>query len=280
METPLRAHRTTLSFLLNPKEEEVSVLSCPISALVNHLATAPPFNSYSYPNVREPFFTLECGGKGETMAIRPDSRMAPPSPAPTPEPLASTLASAKLSESLTLKKVIKRKRITQAQLATLLREFKRNDIPGHQTRERLARELFMTPREVQVWFQNRRAKINRNKACVNIQPRGDPLSTVMSHSLNYPGGMEPGPGKYNIMNRFQFVPIQFTAAGKPWSVHPSRRMPLHMLEPSKPPMTLGSGPPTWPYTTSQPDYYFPALPPLQAASPRTTCVTSHGIAND
>ncbi|ORE08864.1 hypothetical protein BCV72DRAFT_224447 [Rhizopus microsporus var. microsporus] len=58
----------------------------------------------------------------------------------------------------------KRKRITPSQLEVLTSIFERIKTPNYQLREMTARELNMTNREVQVWFQNRRAKLNRKKA--------------------------------------------------------------------------------------------------------------------
>ncbi|CAG8508043.1 113_t:CDS:2, partial [Dentiscutata heterogama] len=59
---------------------------------------------------------------------------------------------------------VKRKRITQEQLADLVAMFEQTDTPSYDVREKLAKKLNMTNREVQVWFQNRRAKANRAKA--------------------------------------------------------------------------------------------------------------------
>ncbi|KXN70628.1 hypothetical protein CONCODRAFT_78748 [Conidiobolus coronatus NRRL 28638] len=55
----------------------------------------------------------------------------------------------------------KRKRITQEQLVDLLAMFEQTNTPSFEVREQLANKLNMTNREVQVWFQNRRAKVNR-----------------------------------------------------------------------------------------------------------------------
>jgi len=53
----------------------------------------------------------------------------------------------------------KRQRATPDQLATLESEFNKNPTPTAQVRERIAEEINMTERSVQIWFQNRRAKI-------------------------------------------------------------------------------------------------------------------------
>ena len=55
-----------------------------------------------------------------------------------------------------------RKRVTPEQLAVLEREFECGMIPDLETRERLARQLGFTERRVQVWFQNRRAKMKKD----------------------------------------------------------------------------------------------------------------------
>jgi hypothetical protein len=49
----------------------------------------------------------------------------------------------------------KRQRATQDQLVTLEVEFNRNPTPTAATRERIASEINMTERSVQIWFQNR-----------------------------------------------------------------------------------------------------------------------------
>lgn len=49
----------------------------------------------------------------------------------------------------------KRQRATQDQLVTLEAEFNKNPTPTAATRERIAQEINMTERSVQIWFQNR-----------------------------------------------------------------------------------------------------------------------------
>jgi Homeodomain len=53
----------------------------------------------------------------------------------------------------------KRQRATQDQLITLEVEFEKNPTPTAVVRERIAQDINMTERSVQIWFQNRRAKI-------------------------------------------------------------------------------------------------------------------------
>lgn len=52
----------------------------------------------------------------------------------------------------------KRQRATQDQLTTLEVEFNKNPTPTAGVRERIAEEINMTERSVQIWFQNRYEK--------------------------------------------------------------------------------------------------------------------------
>lgn len=49
----------------------------------------------------------------------------------------------------------KRQRATQDQLGTLEVEFNKNPTPNANVRERIAQQINMTERSVQIWFQNR-----------------------------------------------------------------------------------------------------------------------------
>jgi len=55
-----------------------------------------------------------------------------------------------------------RKRVTTEQLAILERAFECGMIPDQETRRRLAERLGFTERRVQIWFQNRRAKMKKD----------------------------------------------------------------------------------------------------------------------
>ncbi|KIX08735.1 uncharacterized protein Z518_03392 [Rhinocladiella mackenziei CBS 650.93] len=76
-----------------------------------------------------------------------------PTSAPRRPPRKSTLTQQQKNQ--------KRQRATQDQLVTLEMEFNKNPTPTAATRERIAQEINMTERSVQIWFQNsrRRAKI-------------------------------------------------------------------------------------------------------------------------
>ncbi|KAF2762688.1 hypothetical protein EJ05DRAFT_491046 [Pseudovirgaria hyperparasitica] len=66
----------------------------------------------------------------------------------------------------------KRQRATQDQLMTLEMEFNKNPTPTAVVRERIADDINMTERSVQIWFQNRRAKI-KNIAKKSIESGED-----------------------------------------------------------------------------------------------------------
>nr|POF14018.1 homeobox protein hoy1 [Quercus suber] len=66
----------------------------------------------------------------------------------------------------------KRQRATQDQLMTLEVEFNKNPTPTALVRERIAQDINMTERSVQIWFQNRRAKI-KNIAKKSIESGED-----------------------------------------------------------------------------------------------------------
>ncbi|KAI7900492.1 uncharacterized protein BX663DRAFT_517821 [Cokeromyces recurvatus] len=94
----------------------------------------------------------------------------PPPPPPPPPPLLPPLSHRPSSDAITtttsteshLSKA-KRKRISPHQYSRLMETFHLTDTPSSEIRENLALELKMTKREVQVWFQNRRAKMSRLK---------------------------------------------------------------------------------------------------------------------
>lgn len=63
-----------------------------------------------------------------------------------------------LTESLSKKK---RQRTTREQLDVLEQYFQMDKMPSQQARSDLAKKLGMSSRRVQIWFQNKRAKLKR-----------------------------------------------------------------------------------------------------------------------
>lgn len=68
----------------------------------------------------------------------------------------------------------KRQRATQDQLLTLEMEFNKNPTPTAGVRERIAQEINMTERSVQIWFQNR-------YVCDDIFSPVSPLTVVSTN---------------------------------------------------------------------------------------------------
>ncbi|CAM0138496.1 hypothetical protein VKS41_007111 [Umbelopsis sp. WA50703] len=96
----------------------------------------------------------------------------------------------------------KRKRITPDQFSQLMGLFEHNDTPSYEIRDKLASQIGMSNREIQVWFQNRRAKANRAKTNEKIRS-----AAVLHH---------PSVPEYGI----QFMPV--LAPHQNWrSVHHS-----------------------------------------------------------
>lgn len=85
----------------------------------------------------------------------------------------------------------RRRRTSRSQFKTLEKAFIENPKPNASTRQQLAQRLSMTPRGIQVWFQNRRAKNKQANTAVHqvnpnpsteeqqleddVGPEGDPL---------------------------------------------------------------------------------------------------------
>jgi len=88
----------------------------------------------------------------------------------------------------------KRQRATQDQLATLELEFNKNPTPTALVRDRIAEEINMTERSVQIWFQNRRAKI-KNLAKKSLET-GEDIDSIPESMRAYLAmqAMESGKG--------------------------------------------------------------------------------------
>ncbi|KAI7856828.1 Homeodomain-like protein, partial [Circinella umbellata] len=94
----------------------------------------------------------------------------------------------------------KRTRATAEQLAVLEKTFSVNPSPNNRVREQLSRELGMSERSIQIWFQNRRAKVKniakRRMRAHSLGPYPPPqhrLGTPMSMD----GGDEETPNRFS-----------------------------------------------------------------------------------
>lgn len=102
----------------------------------------------------------------------------------------------------------KRSQLGPEQVGTLMDVFCRQPLPDTNTRLALARQLGMTPRSVQVWFQNMRAKAKRKRVAAATHGRSEaPRSTSPSpsskrqmtharcHGMQTPPPVPPGSGE-------------------------------------------------------------------------------------
>ncbi|KAL6051571.1 Homeobox protein yox1 [Balamuthia mandrillaris] len=112
------------------------------SATSSFLVVSAP--TFSTPNI--PSLTTSCPAAGSVPASPP----------------VMTLLSASPSLASLRKKKRKRRRTSPEEQRILEAVFEREQMPDRQVRLNLARQLNMTPREVQVWFQNKRQKLKRN----------------------------------------------------------------------------------------------------------------------
>eukprot|EP00833_Pecoramyces_ruminatium_P005417 jgi/Orpsp1_1/1179449/evm.model.c7180000069398.1 len=76
------------------------------------------------------------------------------------------------------REVKRRRRLTPEETRILSEIYEHTQKPNSVLRNRLAQELGMSSRQIQIWFQNRRAKIKRD---VN-----DPMGTDSASKLYYP----------------------------------------------------------------------------------------------
>ena len=58
----------------------------------------------------------------------------------------------------------KRCKISREQLAVLIKSFEEEPLPNFDQRQAIAKALGMTPRSVQIWFQNRRQRLKPQQA--------------------------------------------------------------------------------------------------------------------
>ncbi|KAI7342673.1 hypothetical protein KC354_g16152 [Hortaea werneckii] len=112
-----------------------------------------------------------------------DSKLSMPPPSGTPSSMNAARRPPRKSTLTQQQKNQKRQRATQDQLLTLEVEFNKNPTPTALVRERIADEINMTERSVQIWFQNRRAKI-KNIAKRSIES-GEDCDTIPDSMRQY-----------------------------------------------------------------------------------------------
>ena len=131
-----------------------------------HTLTSRPFAAL--PTVQQqqppmqPFVNVNHGFQQHQPVVRPS-----PYPAPYSDPFNTQTpreAAVPAFYNYRPNEVKHRKRTTRAQTKILEEQFKSTDKPDAATRAELSIRLGMTPREVQVWFQNRRAKEKKLRA--------------------------------------------------------------------------------------------------------------------
>ncbi|KAI5857452.1 homeobox-domain-containing protein [Durotheca rogersii] len=123
-----------------------------ISLKVEHPGSAGP-------TVVAPGLSTPETGSTPTGSIDAKSSQSPSPSAPSNGQASASRRPPRKSTLTQQQKNQKRQRATQDQLTTLEMEFNKNPTPIANVRERIAEEINMTERSVQIWFQNRRAKI-------------------------------------------------------------------------------------------------------------------------
>ncbi|KAI8358574.1 homeobox domain-containing protein [Blakeslea trispora] len=113
----------------------------------------------------------------------------------------------------------KRKRISPSQYNRLMEVFDQTDTPSSEIRENLANELDMTKREVQVWFQNRRAKMNRSRNMTNSRRHSAFIPPPLSRTTSAVEGVHlPYHQHSQLPSKSQILP--FAHVSSPYVVTP------------------------------------------------------------
>ncbi|OZJ05079.1 hypothetical protein BZG36_02087 [Bifiguratus adelaidae] len=124
----------------------------------------------------------------------------------------------------------KRTRATPEQLAILEHTFSYNTSPNAKMREQLSKQLGMTERSIQIWFQNRRAKVKSIQKKANLVHQEQMRAQYMARHLGYP------PSFHQSTTNFQFKEYHlpsnhlFGPYHKPNGMHPGQP-PSHAHHP-------------------------------------------------
>ncbi|BGP49032.1 hypothetical protein JCM10450v2_004911 [Rhodotorula kratochvilovae] len=195
-----------------------------------------------------------------------------------------------------------RRRTSPPQLKVLEYHFERNPKPDVSLRKALSEQLDMTPREVQVWFQNRRAKVKKLRekaereaaaAAAEGGPAGDaaielPVPPPSLTALNAPPSMLPIPpaipviphhgrtiyGQDALASRRGSSPAVFGAPPTPFE-HPFQPVPTAQPFIPLPPPLPHTGPSVLaPYHPAVP-YPSPLSSGMQSATPSPNDFVGH-----
>jgi len=101
---------------------------------------------------------------------------------PSSSSSSSSTADADADEDSDIMNKKKRQRTSPDQLAILEQIFQTDKMPNQQTRVQLADQLGMSSRRVQIWFQNKRAKVKRS----NVKQDGECSSPNSPSSISSP----------------------------------------------------------------------------------------------
>lgn len=107
-----------------------------------------------------------------------------------------------------------RKRTTKAQLKVLEQTFETNIRPDANMRKKLGEQLGMTPRSVQVWFQNRRAKIKKLTQKKAAQQENS------NNTRDAESKREGVSDEYKYNGYHPYVPVQMRGSNDEFDVYP------------------------------------------------------------
>ncbi|GAA5823625.1 hypothetical protein JCM3770_000702 [Rhodotorula araucariae] len=203
----------------------------------------------------------------------------PPAPAPPPTTITfvdsneqtAAASKGKASDGLQACKP-KRKRILPVQLVKLLAVFETTDSPSYDVREKLGAETGMSNREVQVWFQNRRAKVNRDRlAALAADEATRAAAVIQDASLPFEHKV-PVEMMSSGQHQWRFrSPMQATQpASQPGYAPPS---PTPITFPTPTPhshsnrMPYPYSPPAYPSYAAAPSPYYPPPPHTALLTP-------------
>ncbi|KAJ5105290.1 hypothetical protein NUU61_002637 [Penicillium alfredii] len=146
---------------------------------------------------------LSAGAVTTASSSPPTSTPSPSTSSANTAPSSATRRPPRKSTLTQQQKNNKRQRATQDQLVTLEVEFNKNPTPTAATRERIAQDINMTERSVQIWFQNRRAKIKMlAKKSIETGEGCDSIPESMRHYL----AMQIDPNKPASRDSFSRTP--------------------------------------------------------------------------